>query len=54
MEETIGLEEYQLVLSDPYWIRLRDELVRKGIPMYIVNPALIRAEREMTIAVAYV
>jgi len=45
--------EYQLELWDPYWIRLRDELVQKGIPKYIVEPALIKADRERSMAVAY-
>ena len=41
-------------LRDPYWIGLMDELVRKGIPRCIVEPALIRADRERSTAVAYV
>ena len=40
-------------LWDPYWIGLMDELVRKGIPRSIVEPALIRADRERSTAVAY-
>jgi len=46
--------EYKLELRDPYWIGLMDELVRKGIPRCIVEPALIRADRERSTAVAYV
>jgi hypothetical protein len=53
LEETPCLADYQLQLSDPYWIRLRDELVRKGIPRCIADPAMLRAEREMSIAIAY-
>lgn len=45
--------QYPLKLWDPYWIRLMDELIRKGLPRYIVEPALIKAEREGSIWVAY-
>lgn len=52
MEESVWTE-YRLELWDPYWRRLMNELVRRGIPRSIVEPALIRADRERSTAVAY-
>ena len=53
IEEAVSIEEYRLRLLDPYWVKLRDELVSKGIPMYIAEPALIKAERITSASVAY-
>lgn len=44
---------YRLVLSDPYWIRLMEELISKGIPRSIAETALIRADRERSLMAAY-
>ena len=44
---------YHLELTDPYWIRLMEELVSKGIPRSIAEVALLRAERERSIFIAY-
>jgi len=54
LKELLGLEPYRLELQDPYWIRLRDQLIEKGLPRSIVEPALIRADRESSIKRAYV
>jgi hypothetical protein len=53
IEEVHAIREYELSLFDPYWIRPRDELVQKGIPEFIATPALIRAEREISMIIAY-
>jgi hypothetical protein len=46
-------DSWEPKLTDPYWVKLRDELVEKGIPEFIATPAMTKCQMEEGVDEAY-
>jgi hypothetical protein len=47
-------DEWVPDLVDSYYAKLRDDLIKAGIPEFIATPAMIKAEKEDSAKKAYV
>jgi hypothetical protein len=46
-------DEWVPKLTDPYWIKVRNDLVEGGLPEFIATPAVVKMEREDGMNLAY-